>query len=464
MEDKTPFWLNPRWLANTLATVTVPSVPMVEAILAKSLSMKNLTVEETAALMSVEDPGLRQRIRNTASQVARRAYGDRIVLTAPLHLTNICTSECTYCPCRVGNTAVERKRLSMDEIRAATLRLVREGHKRVVIAVAHVTADDIAYIASAVEAVMSVHEGCGEIRSVNLKVEGLDEADFRHLKDLWDVNVVISMQETYDEQSYRATHLSGPKADFARHLAIPDAIFDAGLKDVGFGLLLGLGPWKFDLLAMIQHSEHLLKTYGTIPHTVNLTRLCRVPGSLLWPAPHPLTDEEYLDCVALTRLAIPNTGIIVSTREPGGLWRDACNVGASQVYTGSLANPYESWSEVPGQQVPFPTVEDCHIEETVRYLVEEAHRMPSFCTACPRLGRSGKEFMEMVQNCGMSSQCWPNSVASLLEFLLHYATPRTRQLGEALIDEKLKSMNEAERTLADRLMRQVRNGRLDEFV
>ena len=172
----------------------------------------------------------------------------------------------------------------------------------------------------------------------------------------------------------------------------------------------------------------------------------------------------YIDCIAMVRLAIPNTGIIVSTREPGDLWKQACDAGASQLYTGSLANPYESWTEAPNQQVPFPDQSESHLDEVVRYFVETAHHLPAFCAACGRMGRTGQEFMEMVRNCGMSSQCWPNACASLYEYLLHYATPRTRDLGEKLIKAKLGEMSSSEREIAERLLGFVRNGRLDEFV
>ena len=317
MENTAPLWLNPRWLKSLLSETSTPTRPEVESILDKAMTMENLTVEETASLMRVKDPELKQLIRETARKVKGKAYGDRIIITAPLHLTNICSSECTYCPSRVNNKAIERKRLSMDEIREATTRLVQQGHKRMVLAVSHVTAEDIDYIHDAVETVNSVSDG-GEIRSVNLKVEGLDANDFRRLKEIWDVNVVISFQETYDEECYRATHLAGPKADFFAHLNVPDAIFDAEMKDCGFGLLLGLSDWHFDVLAMIQHSEHLIDKYGVFPHTVNLSRLCRVPGSLLWPAPHALSDEEYIDCIAMVRLAIPNTGISLPFFSSGG--------------------------------------------------------------------------------------------------------------------------------------------------
>ena len=181
-------------------------------------------------------------------------------------------------------------------------------------------------------------------------------------------------------------------------------------------------------------------------------------------APYPVSDMDYLRAVALVRLALPHSGLILTTKEPSGLWRDGCSAGASQLLTGSVANPYEGWALAPGQQVPFPVGEDCHVDEVVRFLLEEARHMPSFCAACPRLGRRGEEFLAMVRECGMKGQCSPNSAASFMEFLLHYATPYTRSMGERLLDEKLAKMPPHERGSAERLLKKVRAGCMDEFI
>ena len=180
--------------------------------------------------------------------------------------------------------------------------------------------------------------------------------------------------------------------------------------------------------------------------------------------PHPLNNRDFIHCVALVRLAIPYSGIVLSTREPEGLWREGCNAGCSQILTGSLANPYESWINAPGEKIPFPLGEDCHLDEVVRFLLEEAKNLPSFCSACPRLGRSGSEFRQLVCNGGIKDQCGPNSMASFMEFLLNYATPYTRKLGEKLISEKLEKLDEHERRASEKLLQKVRSGRMDEFI
>ena len=214
----------------------------------------------------------------------------------------------------------------------------------------------------------------------------------------------------------------------------------------------------------IRDRAHLNRLFGAGGHTVSMFRLRPAPGSLFVP-PHPLSDDEFLRCVAIMRLAVPHAGIVVTTREPSGLWRDACSSGVSQVFTGSVGSAYETWSDKPGPDgIPFPLGEDTHLDEVVRFLMEEAEHLPSFCTACPRLGRSGADFMGMVHECGMRSQCSPNSIASFEEFLLNYATPYTREVGERLIARKLPQMSDVERGAAERLLQKVKSGRMDEFI
>ncbi len=460
--DTLPPWLDERAIDNALSREKAPDSAELTDILEKSLALEPLSIQEAAALMRVCESEDLARLLAVADQVKQKVYGDRIVLSAPLHISNHCGSECAYCANRRGNTTVARKYMTPPEMREAGRKLIRQGHKRVILVSGQLPNADVEYLAEAVSVLYTLFDGLGEIRRVNVNVGPLRPEEYAVLQSV-DVGTVLIYQDTYHEQSYRAAHLSGPKSDYQARLKAADTALQSGVTDTGLGLLLGLGPWQYDLLAVMLHAAHLTRVYDAGSRTVSMHRLRPAPGSS-FAAPYPVSDGEYLRCVAIMRLAVPYTGIVLTTKEPAGLWRDGCNAGCSQLLTGSVANPYESWTEAPGEKAPFPIGEDCHVDEVVRFLLEEARHLPSFCTACPRLGRSGPEFLSMVQECGMKSQCGPNSMASFMEFLLNYATPYTRQMGERLIAEKLDGLPAQERGAAERLLQKVRSGRMDEFI
>lgn len=458
-----PAWLDLRAIEEALACAVAPDTARLRAILDRSLALQPLSLAEIATLMRVSSPEDLKTLMQAADAVKQRVYGDRIVLSAPLHLTNHCGSECLYCANRRGNGMVERRYMTSVDIREAARKLIRQGHKRVFLVTGQLPNADIEYLAEAISILYTVYDGDGEIRRVNVNVGPLRAEEYAELRAA-DVGTVLLYQDTYHPEHYAAMHRAGPKADYNLRINGPDVALAAGMGDVGLGLLLGLAPWQFDVLALSLHAAHLARMYGTGGHTVSMHRMRPAPGGLA-KAPFPVSDQDFLRCVAITRLAIPYTGIILSSREPSGLWRDGCGVGCSQLLTGSVANPYEDWSPLPGPDgVPFPIGENCHVDDVVSFLLEEARHLPSFCTACPRLGRSGVDFLSMVRESGMKGQCGPNSMASFLEFLLNYATPATRRLGEALIAEKLAAMREPDRGAAERLLQKVRAGRVDEFI
>lgn len=463
MKDMLPAWLTPQEIDAILAKATEPDSAELSAILEKSLALQPLGLAEVAALLRVESKDGLRSIFEAADKVKQKVYGDRVVLTAPLHLSNHCGSECLYCANRRSNTLIERKYMTPPEMREAALHLIRQGHKRVILVSGQLPNADVEYLTEAVSIMYTVYEDMGELRRVNINAGLLSADDFRTLVR-YDIGTALIFQETYHEESYRAAHKSGPKSNYFKRLNGPDVAKEAGVNEVGLGLLLGLGPWQFDLLALTQHSAHLLRLYGEGAHTVFLFRMRPAPGALLAP-PYALRDADYLRCVAITRLALPTVGLILTTREPSGLWRNGCSVGASQLITGSLANPYHDWNEDAGEHgVLFPMSENLHVDEVVRFLLEECRHLPSFCTACPRLGRVGTEFNTIASDCGMRSQCGPNSIASFMEFLLHYATPYTRGLGDRLIAEKLRELTDGERMAAVRMLQKVLAGRVDEFI
>lgn len=458
-----PEWLDTAAIDNALA-VEAPVPQELQRILDKSLSLTPLTLREVAKLMNVQSPEQLALIQTTALRVKELVYGDRIVLSAPLHISNFCESECLYCAFRHNNAAVERRRLNKDEIIQATTKLIRQGHKRVLLVAGESWPQDgLSYVLEAAQTVYSVSEGSGEIRRININLPPLSSDEYVALKEA-QIGTCLLYQDSYHLDSYKKAHVKGPKSNFTRRINALDVALKAGIDDIGMGLMLGLGPWKYDLLALILHAAHCSRMFDRGVRTVSLHRMRQSPNRQM-QALYPVSDADYVRCVAILRLAIPHVGIILTCREPSQLWRSGCDAGGSQLLTGSVANPYESWVLNPGAgEVPFPIGEDCHVDEVVRYLSEDAVHMPSFCTACPRLGRSGNEFVGMVCSGGMQSQCEPNSIASFEEYLLGYATPITRAQGEALINDRISRMDEHARRNSEKLLQKVKSGRRDEFI
>lgn len=459
-----PEWLDIAAIEGALHS-SKPDAQELQRILDKSLALTPLTLYEIAALMQADSPSESAQIQKTALQVKEKVYGDRIVLSAPLHISNYCESECLYCAFRHSNKVVERRRLNTQEIIQATTKLIQQGHKRVLLVAGESwPKEGLSYVLDAAKTIYSVSEGSGEIRRININLPPLSTDEYVALKEA-EIGTCLMYQDTYHLESFKKAHTKGPKSNFSRRINTADVALAAGITDIGMGLMLGLGPWKFDLLALSLHVAHCSRIFGRSIRTVSLHRMRQAPDQLMDKPNYPVSDADYVRCVAIMRLAIPHVGIILTTREPSQLWRAGCDAGGSQLLTGSVANPYESWAVNPAEnEVPFPIGEDCHVDEVVRYLSEDAVHMPSFCTACPRLGRSGTEFVEMVCSGGMQSQCEPNSIASFEEYLLGYATPLTRAQGEALISERVSKMDEHERRNSEKLLQKVKAGRRDEFI
>ena len=461
-KDAVPKWLDSNAIEIAMSRERPPERSVLEDILAKSLSLECLGLDEIVALLRVRDKEDKDLVLSTANKVKQKVYGDRIVLTAPLHADNHCASGCRYCAYRSGNGEIKRKRLDMAELREAGRKLMLQGHKRLVLVSGQTVAEDIDYFAEAINVLSRLFDATGEIRRININLGALAPEAYAKLKSV-DAGTVNIYQETYSKRYYELAHPSGPKSDYWARISAPRAALEAGVEDVGLGLALGLGPRDYDLLALSLHIAHLSREFGIGVRTVNLHRVRPAPGCDYTP-PFAMNDEDFLMSVAILRLAVPYTGILLTTREPAGLWRQGCDAGGSQLLTGSVANPYESWADAPDEKAPFPIGEETHLDEVVRFLLEEAKHLPSFCVACPRLGRNGQEFINMASQGDIRSQCGPNSLASFMEFLMNYATPYTRKLGEALINEKLERMNEHERGASERLLQKVRSGRMDEFI
>jgi len=412
-----------------------------DEILAKAREMHGLSLDDAAVLLQARGEQL-GRIFATAKEVKERIYGKRMVLFAPLYTSNICVNDCLYCNFRCTNTELHRKRLSIEEVKRETTALVRQGHKRVLVVLGEDPRVAIEDMVATIQAVYSVHEGNGEIRRVNVNAAPMEPERFRALKEAG-IGTYQCFQETYHRATYAVMHPKGPKSDFDYRVTVFDRAVAGGVDDLGLGALFGLYDPRFEVLALLQHADYLDRTYGAGPHTISFPRLEPAPGApVANDPPYKLTDDDIKLIVATLRLAVPYTGIIMSTRESADMRGELLHLGVSQLSAGSSTSPggyYER--EDAGDAPQFITGDHRGLDEVIRELAENGY-MPSFCTGCYRRGRTGHDFMDMAKPGLIQQFCLPNGILTFEEFLLDYATPATRAVGERLITKQIAAMPE----------------------
>ncbi|MDR3077229.1 MAG: [FeFe] hydrogenase H-cluster radical SAM maturase HydG [Planctomycetota bacterium] len=443
-----------------------PGTERVREILAKAQTLSGLDAGEAAALMPVSDPGLLEEIFAAANRVKNTIYGRRLVLFAPLYISNLCSNECLYCAFRAGNREVRRRALSLEEIARETEILIRQGHKRVLVVAgeAYPAQRGFDYVLDAIRAVYSVKAGAGGIRRVNANLAPLTVEEFRRLKDTG-IGTFQLFQETYHRETYAKVHLAGRKADYAWRVTAFERAMQAGINDCGIGVLFGLFNWNFEVLAMLQQIRRLEERFGIGPHTISVPRLEPAIGSGL--ASHPpaaVSDLDFRKIVAILRLAVPYTGIIMSTRETANLRRELFALGVSQISAGSRTNPggYSEDGPQEDREAQFSLGDKRSLDE----VIQDAARlglMPSFCTGCYRLGRTGKDFMDLAKPGDIRRHCDPNAVSTFQEYLLDYASPETRKIGGELIEKALAEMEAGPREASRTMLAKVRAGQRDVY-
>jgi 2-iminoacetate synthase len=410
------------------------------AILEKAQEAKGLEPEEAAVLLQAEDPGLRGEIFQTARGVKTRIYGKRLVLFAPLYLSNYCVNNCRYCGFRRDNRALPRKRLEMEEIRVQVRELERLGHKRLLVEAGESSLSDMDYVEEAIATIYDTKINNGEIRRVNVNIAATTVDHYRRLKAA-KIGTYQLFQETYHRATYEAIH-EGPKRDYERQVLAQDRAQEAGIDDVGLGVLFGLYDYKFEVLALLFHARHLEERFGVGPHTISVPRFRPAPG-VDFPLSHPVSDEEFKRLVAVIRLSVPYTGMIISTRESQEMRAEAFSLGISQTSAGSRTSPggYGSKEEKEGGELSaqFEIADHRSPDEVIRSICELGY-LPSFCTACYRRGRTGKEFMDIAKPGEIQHLCGPNAVLTFKEYLLDYATPETREVGEGTLARHLEEI------------------------
>lgn len=417
---------------------------LVKTIIAKASQYKGLSAAEVAILLEVQDTELLESMFTVAAQIKEAIYGTRIVLFAPLYISNHCINNCSYCGYRTDNEEQIRRALSLAEVKHEVEIIQSLGHKRLVLEAGEDPGNcSIDYVVDTIKEIYSVKNKNGSIRRVNINIAATTIDEYRKLKQA-DIGTYILFQETYHRPTYEAMHLTGPKKDYNWHTTAMNRAMKAGIDDVGIGVLYGLYDYKYDTIAMFLHAEYLEKTFGVGPHTISVPRL-RPAGSVnLENFPHLVNDEAFQKIIAIMRLAVPYTGIILSTREHPEYRDRLLTYGVSQISAGSCTGvggyqqTHENTSLTNGS-MQFETGDNRSPNEIIRMLCEKTF-IPSFCTACYRQGRTGDRFMALAKSGEIQNVCLPNALLTFKEYLLDYADDSLIVVGEAMIAKNLLSI------------------------
>jgi 2-iminoacetate synthase len=421
------------------------SKALVRDIIAKALSKQALTVEETSVLVAVDDKDMLEEIFNAARELKQKVYGNRIVLFAPLYIGNKCINDCLYCGFRSSNKESIRRTLSFDEIAQQVVALENVGHKRLILVYGEHPEYDANFIAESVRKVYETKSGKGEIRRVNINAAPLDIEGFKIVKDSGIGTYQIFM-ETYHHKTYEKFHPARTnKSDYLYRLDGLSRAFEAGCDDVGIGALLGLYDWRFELLGLVNHALFLQKNHGVGPHTISFPRLQPASG-IDTNTGYLVNDDDFKKFVAIVRLAVPYTGLILTARENPQLRKDVMAFGVSQIDAGSRVE-IGGYTECGDAQVmekeQFVLGDIRSLDDVIRQLMQDGY-VPSFCTSCYRLGRTGEHFMEFAIPGFIKRYCTPNALTTLTEYLVDYASPQTKIVGDALIKAELGKFQDAD--------------------
>ena len=436
---------------------------LVESVLEKARACKGLAHREAALLLECNDPDLTERVFRLANEIKHRFYGNRIVMFAPLYLSNYCVNGCVYCPYHAKNRRIRRKKLTQEEIRAEVIALQDMGHKRLALeAGEHPLKNPIEYILESIETIYSIKHKNGAIRRVNVNIAATTVENYRRLRDAG-IGTYILFQETYNKANYEALHPTGPKSDYAWHTEAMDRAMQGGIDDVGIGVLFGLETYRYDFVGLLMHAEHLEATYGVGPHTISLPRLCKADDVDTDDFENAVPDDIFYKIVAVTRIAVPYTGMIISTRESARSRERLLELGITQLSGGSRTSVGGYVSPEPEEEnsAQFDIADHRSLDEVVEWLLDLDH-IPSFCTACYREGRTGDRFMTLLKNGQISNCCLPNALMTLKEYIRDYASPATRAKGEAMIKRLLEDIpNERVRNKASEYLSRIDNGDRD---
>ena len=455
-------FINEQEIWNTIEANKNPEPSRIKEVLQKASEMKGLNLEDVAILTCISDPKMLAELFETANKVKETIYGKRLVLFAPLYISNLCANECLYCAFRATNKDIKRNALTQEHIAREVEVLINQGHKRILLVAGESYPNEgFQYVLDSIRTVYSVKNQHGEIRRVNVNVAPLETKEFKQLK-AEGIGTYQIFQETYHRETYSKVHLGGKKRDYNWRAWSLHRAMEAGIDDVGIGVLFGLFDYRFEILAMIQHINELENKFGVGPHTISVPRLEPATNSdLASHPPFPVSDIDFRKIVAILRLAVPYTGIIMSTRETAKMRRETFALGVSQISAGSKTNPggYEEEDKISGQ---FSLGDHRPLDEVIRDVASMGY-VPSFCTACYRLGRTGQDFMDLAKPGDIRLHCAPNALSSFKEYLKNYASDETKTVGEKLIQESINEMTGLARQRAEKLVKRVTEGKDDVY-
>ena len=446
---------------------------LIESILEKAAPKKTgrgtecagLTHREASVLLACDIPEMTERMYRLANDIKQAFYGNRIVMFAPLYLSNYCVNKCVYCPYHYQNKTIPRKKLTQEEVKQEVIALQDMGHKRLAIESGEDPVNNpIEYILECIKTIYSIKHKNGAIRRVNVNIAATTVENYRKLHDAG-IGTYILFQETYHKESYEKLHPAGPKHNYAYHTEAMDRAMEGGIDDVGLGVLFGLEMYKYEFAALLMHAEHLEAVHGVGPHTISVPRLKRADDINPDEFDNGIDDDTSAKIIACIRIAVPYTGMIISTRESEQCRNKVLDLGISQISGGSRTSVggyagYEA-DERPHDTEQFDVSDQRSLDEVVKWLMELGY-IPSFCTACYREGRTGDRFMSLCKTGQILNCCHPNALMTLKEFLEDYASPETKQIGEALIREELEKIpNEKARRLAKEYIENIHLGKRD---
>lgn len=429
-------------------------------IVEKAKKEKGLTHEEVAYLINCNKDEIWDEIFKLANKIKNDYYGNRIVLFAPLYLSNYCINGCTYCPYHAKNKTIPRKKLTQEEIKKETIALMDMGHKRLALEMGE---DDrintMEYLLESIKTIYSIKHENGSIRRVNVNIAATTVENYRKLKEAG-IGTYILFQETYNKENYEILHPTGPKHNYDYHTEAMDRAMEGGIDDVGVGVLFGLETYDYELVGLMMHKEHLEEKFGFGPHTISVPRICPADDIDTNDFENALSDDIFIKIVSLLRIAVPYTGIIVSTRESQKSREKALKVGVSQISGGSRTS-VGGYCVEEDETSQFDTSDKRSLDEVVNWLLDMGH-IPSFCTACYREGRTGDRFMSLCKSKQILNVCGPNALLTLKEYLMDYASDETKKKGEEIIQKELANIpNEKVREKTKEYLQEIENGNRD---
>ena len=439
------------------------NLELIKSILQKARDCKGITHREAALLLECDNVDIINEIYDIAKEIKHKFYGNRIVMFAPLYLSNYCVNGCVYCPYHLKNKNIRRKKLSQEEIRQEVIALQDMGHKRLALeAGEHPVENPIEYILESIKTIYSIKHKNGAIRRVNVNIAATTVENYRKLRDAG-IGTYILFQETYNKENYEALHPTGPKSNYAYHTEAMDRAMEGGIDDVGIGVLFGLETYRYDFIGLLMHAEHLEATFGVGPHTISVPRLCMADDIDTADFKNAVPDDIFFRIVAIIRIAVPYTGMIISTRESEKSRARLLELGISQISGGSRTSVggYVKPEDESENSAQFDVADHRTLDEVVGWLLDLDH-IPSFCTACYREGRTGDRFMSLLKSGQIANCCLPNALLTLREYVDDYASPEVKEKAMAMIQRLLQTIpNEKARATADKYLKAIDEGQRD---